>query len=113
MSGLGSLVTLDAGSEGVLRHALRLSAIVIVICLIASFLSAPVNLTFNTGKPVVCSLNVCHFSGFQISNNADIFFIYEPLFEFAALGYIKYLCVINALFRLNSIPVVPDYPPEN
>lgn len=101
------------GAGGVLRLALKLTALALSICIIVSFLSAPVNLTQSAGKPVVCSLDVCSVKGLQISNNADITFLYEPLFTLNALGYIEYRYVARYLFRVSTDSCELDHPPEN
>lgn len=117
MAKMDLLIASDAESEVLLRFALRLTlrllAVVIVICLIVSFLSAPVNLTFSTGKPVVCNLDVCHFFGFHVANGADIAFVYELLFALAALIYIGFRYLVKDFFRVSYAPVVLYHPPEN
>lgn len=103
----------DAGDEGVLTHIIRLSAVVILTCLMLSLLSSPVNITFSMDKPVVCSLNICSPFGFKISNNVDMSFPYEPPFELTALKSTRFRYLINDFFKLSLIPVELYSPPEN
>ncbi|KWT87252.1 hypothetical protein [Candidatus Magnetominusculus xianensis] len=101
------------GEEGILTIAVRLSAVVILTCLLVSLLSSPVNITYSMDKPVVCSLNICSPFGFKISNNVDMSFPYEPPFELTALNSTRFRYLINNLFKLSSTPVELYYPPEN
>ncbi|MEO5359850.1 MAG: hypothetical protein H7843_05315 [Nitrospirota bacterium] len=109
MMGLRTLT----GDEGILTLAIRLSAVVILTCLIVSLLSSPVNISYSMDKPVVCSLNVCSPFGFKISNNVDMSYPHEPPFELTALNSTRFQYQINNFFKLSSTPVELYYPPEN